>query len=168
MERWRWIAALVLSAFAGCWTTSTMMYPYRVLNNSCNCERFQTRDGGVQYAFAATYMVDDGITTRVEIEMTNRSRDTLDLSLAHVKISSRNVPYRYNDKFLQVTLPSIPPGEKDRLTLVGEVEDVKTDDPWRVVAGEELTVILKGMRLGERELASQVVRMVPHNPRLTH
>jgi hypothetical protein len=163
----RIMAVLAPLVWGGCMTPATM-YPYRIQNKGCNCERFQTRDGGVRYAFTASYKVDDGISTRVTIEITNGSRDTLDLSLAHVKIASRNVPYRYNDRFLQVTLPAILPGETTPLTLTGDVEEVKTGDPWLAVAGEELTVTLKGVRAGDRELARQVVRMVPHNPRLAH
>jgi len=110
--------------------------------------------------------VDEGIATRVEIDIRNGSTDTLDLSLAYVRISSRNVPYRYNDKFLAVTIPSVGPGRAERLTLEGEAENLPTEDPWRAIAGEEVTITLKGLRMGGRSLKPQVIRMVPHNPKL--
>jgi len=164
-------AGILMSAMAlsGC-TASSALFPYRVTNNDCNCQGFLARDpkADVSYRFTARYAVRDGIATRIEIDIRNGTTDTLDLSLAHVKISSRNVPYRYNNRFLPVTIPAVAPGREERLTLVGEVETLRTENPWYSIAGEEVVATLKGMRLGGLTLTPQVVRMIPDNPKLAN
>ena len=160
---------LFAMALAGC-TASSALFPYRVTNDDCDCDGFLARDpkADVSYWFTARYAVGEGIATRIEIDIRNGTSDTLDLSLAHVRISSRNVPYRYNNRFLPVTIPAVAPGREERLTLVGEVETLKTEDPWHSIAGEEVVATLKGMRIGGRALPPQVVRMIPHNPKLAN
>lgn len=158
------LASMVLT---GC-MTSTALYPYRITNGNCNCEQFKTTDSSahVTYSVTAWYRVNEGIATRVEIDIRNGSTDTLDLSLAYVRISSRNVPYRYNDKFLAVTIPSVGPGRAERLTLEGEAENLPTEDPWRAIAGEEVTITLKGLRMGGRSLKPQSSGWFPTIPNL--
>ena len=51
-------------------------------------------------------------------------------------------------------------------SLVGAVDDLKMDNPWLKIAGEELVVTLKGMKLGQRKLPARVVSLIPHNPQL--
>ena len=87
--------------------------------------------------------------------------------MAYVRIASRNIPYKMNNKSLPVGILSIPPNEEKLLVLNGEVESLSTEDPWRAIAGEELTVTLKGMKRGVRTVAPQVIRFVPHNPKLS-
>lgn len=162
----RWHLFLVSVAIAGCATNSGMI-PYNVTTRNCSCERFEVKDADVpvSYVFSAWYRVDDAITTRIVVDITNQSQDTLDLSLANVKVSSRNVPYTYNDKFIPVQIHHVLPGEKRSLTFHGE--SVKRDgDPWLKIAGEELVVTLKGMRMRLRTLNSLVVTFVPQNPKL--
>jgi hypothetical protein len=157
---------LVLLVFAGC---STLVYPYRVMNDDCSCEVFRSTDeqARVVYSFSADYSLDGVMKTRITVLIQNDNRDTLDLSPAYVKISSRNIPYRYNGRFLPITISGVPPGEQRTLTLEGEVEDLKHRDPWLAIVGEELTVTLKGMRINGMQTAEQVVRFVPHNPKLS-
>ncbi|MBM2846905.1 MAG: hypothetical protein HW407_2217 [Bacteroidetes bacterium] len=156
----------VLLFFAGC---GASVYPYRVMNDGCSCEVFRSTDetAGVVYSFSAVYSINGSMKTRISVSIQNDNPDTLDLSVAHVKISSRNVPYRYNSRFLPVMIHHVPPGEERTLTLEGEVEDLKQPDPWLQIAGEELTVTLKGMRINGVQTVTQVVRFVPHNPKLS-
>jgi hypothetical protein len=159
---------LVFASLAGCASTREF-YPYRVTTGNCLCERFETRDSRfpVAYEFSASYRVDEVIATQIVVDMVNESQDTLDLSLAFVKVASRNISYVYNDKFLPIQIPYVLPGGRRRLTLVGEaVKREVVSDPWLKIAGEELVVTLKGMRLRERTLSPQVVTFVPFNPKL--
>jgi hypothetical protein len=149
-------------------TSCSSIFPYRVMNNNCACEHYVVADkqANIDYAFTATYFVDEGINTRIEVEIGNNTNDTLDLSLGTVKVASRNVPYRYNGKFLPITISSVAPGQHQTLTLVSEPVLVKTNDPWLRLAGEELIFTVKGLRIRGRELRAQVVRFVPQNPKL--
>ena len=144
------------------------VYPYNVANDGCMCERFIQSDlgGGVLYIFSARYRVDESIRTTIEVEFHNNSNDTLYLSGAHIKVSSRNVHYQYNNMFLPIMLPSVPPGGQRTLTLTGESTSRTGDDLWLRIAGEELTVTMKGMALGDQQLDGQVIKLVPLNPKL--
>ncbi len=149
---------------AGCATT----VPYRALNDDCNCESYTARDpdGKMTSTVSASYRIDDGITTYITILMKNTGSDTLDLSLAYVKISSRNIPYHSNNKSIPLDILFVLPGNEETLRLEGHVDQGKIGDPWLKIAGEELEITLKGMRVGHRELAPQVVRFIPHNPNI--
>lgn len=143
-------------------------YPYRVMNDDCMCERFVQNElgGEVVYVFSAKYKVDESISTTIEVEIQNNSLDTVDLSNAHIKVSSRNVQYQYNDRFLPVTIPFVPPGEQRKLILTGRSVGQSGDDLWLNIAGEELLVTLKDVYLRQQKLSSQVIKLVPHNPKL--
>jgi len=163
----RGIVWLVLLFFAAC---GTSVYPYLVMDDGCSCEVFRSTDEktGIVYSFSAVYSLNGSMKTRISVSIQNNNPDTLDLSLTHVKISSRNVPYRFNGRFIPITVPNVPPGEERILTLEGEVEDLKQPDPWLAIAGEELTVTLRGMRINAIQTATQVVRFVPYNPKLSY
>ena len=160
---WSWMIVV-----AGC-GSSTALYPYRVMNDNCDCEQFRVTDGKahIVYSFSGAYHVNGGIRTRITLSIRNDNGDTLDLSLAYVKILSRNIPYRYNGKFLPVTIANVPPRTERTLSLEGEVDEVKESDPWLAIAGEELVVTIEGMRMNGKTLATQVIRFVPHNPKLS-
>jgi hypothetical protein len=157
---------LVVVFLTGCGPST---YPYRVMNDDCSCQLFRVTDeqARVLYFFSGIYSVGDGVSTRITVTIKNNNTDTLDLSLAYVKIASKNIPYRYNNKFLPITISAIPPGEQRVLTLKGEVEETKLDSPWLAIAGEELVASIEGMRVAGKRIASQVVRFVPHNPKLS-
>jgi len=163
----RWHLFFVSVAIAGCATNSGMI-PYNVTTRNYSCERFEVKDADVpvSYVFSAWYRVDEAITTRIVVDIINQSQDTLDLSLANVKVSSRNVPYTYNDKFIPIQIHHVPPGEKRSLTFNGESIKRSGDDPWLKIAGEEMVVTLKGMRMRRRTLKSVIVTFVPQNPKL--
>ena len=158
---WLWLVWLT-----GC---GPSIYPYRVTNDDCRCQVFRISDAraNVLYSFSGVYSVDDGIVTKISVAIKNNNADTLDLSVAYVKIVSRNVPYRYNNKFLPITIGNIPPGGQRILTLEGEVGELGMDDPWLAIAGEELVASIQGMRIAGKTIAPQTVRFVPHNPKLS-
>lgn len=160
----RWPVYLLAATLAGCAGT----YPYHVVNDGCQCERYTVTDeaNSIVYSATGSYSVDGEIRTQIELAITNNNRDTLDLSLAYVKVSSRNVPYRYNDLFLPIEIMNVAPGKKGLLTLVGESANLDVRDPWLKIAGEELVITVKGMRVNGREILTQVITFVPHNPKL--
>jgi len=150
-------------ALAGC----TATYPYLVANDKCDCLQYSTKDDSadVLYILSAEYSVDDGVTSRITVQLQNNTRDTLDMSQAYIKVTSRNIPYRYNDKFLPIHIPFVLPRDKETLVLVGESLLSDSYDPWLSIAGEELLVTLKGLKVGQKELRRLAVRLVPVNPR---
>jgi len=167
-------AAVILAIFlGGCSsalnTSASDTYPYRAMNDNCSCERFSSADPKVpvRYDFSATYKVDSKITTEITIVVHNGSSDTLDMSLGAIRVASRNVQYRYNNKFVPVTIESVPPHDDRTLTLVGSGTGEGSKEPWFPIAGEELTLTLKGLRLRARELAPQTVQFVPMNPKFS-
>ena len=141
-------------------------YSYRAITDDCRCEEFKLNDKQhkIDYRFRAHYKMDGGIVTTIEIEFINHSRDTLFFDLTVVKISSRNITYRYNDKFLPLPHSVILPSHADVVTMSGN--DLTQQDDWNKIAGEQLTVTLKGLRLGERVLSEQTVTFVPENPKM--
>lgn len=167
-------AVAILAVFlAGCSSIlkspSSEEYPYHAMNNDCSCERFTTADPRVQvhYDFSATYKVDTKITTQITVVVHNETTDTLDMSLGAIRVSSRNVQYRYNNKFVPVTIPAVPPHDERTLTLVGSSADQETGNPWLPIAGEEMILTLKGLRIRGRLLATQTIQFVPSNPNFT-
>lgn len=142
---------------------------YRVTNDECDCTRYVTADSAARIVceFAGTYQVGVGITTSLSVTIGNQSPDTLDLSLSSVKIASRNLAYRYNDKFLPMSIAFVAPGDRQTVKLIGEAQVREGTDPWLLLAGEELVLTIKGMRIQGRLLAPQVVRFIPTNPKFT-
>jgi hypothetical protein len=152
---------------AGCMPYSGY-HPYLITNDNCRCEQYHVKDaeGRVRYTVSAVYEVDEAVATIVTINVENMSPDTVDFSLAYVRISSRNIPYRYNDKSVPLAVSPVAPGRSMPIRLRGEGVQGSGKDPWLGIAGEELVVTLKGIRAGRRELREQVFRLVPMNPRL--
>lgn len=141
-------------------------FDYLVQNENCRCEEFTTRDRKypVRYTFRASYRMESGIITTLRISFDNMGTDTLFLDPGSVMVSSKNINYQYNNKFLPLPDMIIPPGDSEDLDLDGkEVTDAPT---WKNIAGEQLTLTLKGMRMGDAVLGTQVVTFVPENPML--
>lgn len=140
-------------------------YPYLVSNGGCDCEEYRVTDGSIEYTFRARYAMHDGVVTQIEIEFRNNSSaDTLVLGDGKLKITSRNVAYQYNDKFLPFHDLRIPPHHTDEVNLSGS--DIRGLDDWHEIAGERLVVTTRGIRLGEKILKEQQVEFVPVNPKL--
>ena len=106
----------------------------------------------------------DGVFTTIDVEFTNRSSDTLTLGLGTVKVSSRNIPYQYNDKFLPLPPLTIAPHQTEMIQLTGKSLD--TEENWHKIAGEQLTLTLQGLRLGSAILPVTTVVFIPENPKL--
>jgi hypothetical protein len=155
-------AAMVLQQCGGVLHT----YLYRATNGNCNCEEYRMVDerSGVEMRFRASYVMNHGVATTVEIEFINRSRDTLSLDPGVAKITSRNVGYRFNDKFIPLPHLIIPPSRSDHVVMHGT--DVAQEDDWNKIAGEQLTVTLKGISLGLSTMPQQSVTFIPENPKL--
>src|SRR5258707_14340461 len=150
---------------SGC-ATVPIQYTYRVITDKCNCQEFHRTDRKhkIDFHFRAQYVMNHGVVTTIGIKFINRSRDTLLLDLGMVKISSRNVSYQYNDKFIPLPHLGISPFSSDTLTLTGS--DLSGQDDWNKIAGEQLTLTLQGMRVGSHMLAEQTVTFIPENPKL--
>ncbi len=141
-------------------------FTYLAQNEGCRCGEYTVSDKKfpVRYTFRATYRMESGFITSVRVTFENRGRDTLFLDPGSVMVSSRNIGYQFNNMFLPLPDLVIPPGDSEDLDLDGkEVTDKPT---WKKIAGEQLTVTLKGMRMGENVLGTQVVTFVPENPML--
>ena len=153
-----------LIVLAGC-STSRIAYPYLAATDNCHCLDFHVHDGKIDYLFHASYRMDDGVLTTVDITFTNRSsRDTLFTGLGSVKVSSRNITYQYNDRFLPLPILTINPRSSNIVHLSGR--DISGEDDWHKIAGEQLTVTIKGVRLGDATLRPQEVDFIPENPKL--
>jgi hypothetical protein len=150
---------------AGC-ATFTSTYSYRAINDNCNCEEYRSHDKErrILYRFRAYYNMRGGIHTTIEIEITNNGNDTLFLDNGAVKISSKNISYQYNNKLVPLPHLFIEPSHSDVVRMVGS--DISGTDDWNKIAGEQLTLTLQGIRLGERPVASQRVTFIPVNPKL--
>lgn len=141
-------------------------YRYRATNNDCNCEKYIVSDEKykIDYLFRATYKMQIGILTNIEIEFTNNSDDTLSFERSAIKVSSRNVKYQYNNKFLPLTWDPILPQSSGSRKLNGK--EVTDESNWHKIAGEQLGITIKGILLGSKELKSQTVIFAPENPNL--
>jgi hypothetical protein len=105
-----------------------------------------------------------GVVTTIKITFFNHSRDTLFLDPGVVKISSRNISYRYNNKFIPLPHLIIPPYDTDNVVMTGS--DIDGEEDWNKIAGELLIVTLKSIRLGEKTLPQKSVVFVPVNPKI--
>ena len=141
-------------------------YAYRAVTDNCNCDEFRAKDerNNIEYRFRARYRMDHGIVTTIEIGFMNKSNDTLFLDPGVVKISSRNIDYRYNNKFIPLPILILPPGSSDDVIMTGT--DTSEDDDWNKIAGEQLKITIKGLRLGFNTLGQQSVVFIPVNPKL--
>ena len=141
-------------------------YTYRAVTDNCNCEEFRLADAAnhIGYLFRAKYRMEDGIATSIEIEFSNHNTDTLFLFFGSVRVTSRNVSYQYNNRFVELPFLSVAPGESETVHLTGK--DVVEGDDWNKIAGERLSVTVKGIRLGEKTLPEKTVEFIPEDPKL--
>ena len=139
-------------------------YSYRVINDDCNCQEYIAHDGAVEYHFLAEYEMHDGVATTIEIELFNGSNEKLSLDLAEAKVSSRNIAYQYKDKFLPLPSLTVGPHSSDVVKLKGK--EISGGDDWHEIAGERMTITIKGLLLGQKMLKEQNITFVPVNPKL--
>ena len=159
------MSLIVCAVVAGCGAAPSM-YSYRVITEDCNCDEFRKADGknNIEYVFRASYTMDHGISTTINVLLLNKSRDTLFLDGDTVRISSRNVSYQYNDRFVPLPHLIIPPFSSDFVRMTGR--EVNSEEDWNKIAGEQLTLTLQGLRLGDVSIPPQQVTFIPDNPRL--
>lgn len=158
---------LIIVAIAGGGCSHT--YPYRIANDGCDCAEFTSTDSTyhISYRYAARYTVGSRIRTEIDITIMNNGADTVQLVDAYVKVTSHNIPYPSNDRYLPVGIRSVPPHGIRSLTLKGEYVPAGKEDLWLRVVGEEVSVMIEGQTAGGQQLAKQTVRLVPENPFLT-
>lgn len=181
MLRWSWRyvishALLVYTGAAlafwwnGCSTSrfpsSRETYGYRAITDNCDCEEYvaSDRDHKIVYRLRARYSMEDGISTVIDLEVSNNTADTVFFDHGTVKISSINIAYQYNDKPLPLGNLIVPPHDTRTIQFAGN--EVTGQNNWNKIAGEQLTVVLHGIRLGAKELRQQSVTFVPINPML--
>jgi hypothetical protein len=142
-------------------------YYFLVANQDCNCSTYTVKDkeNRITYMFTATYSLDDNMLTTITMRVMNGSDKDLSFNLARVRVSSERFDYRYNNKFVPFNPLAIGPGEKQEIQLVGQAE-VKDNDEWLRIAGEKMTVTIRGIRLGDKELQIEDLEFVPVNPKL--
>lgn len=142
-------------------------FDYLVQNENCGCREYTTSDRKypVRYRFEASYRMDAGFITSIKVTFDNRSADTLFLDPGSLMVASKNIEYQYNNKFIPLPDLVVPPGDAEEINLDGR--EVTSTPSWRKIAGEQMTLTLKGMRLGEKVLGAQSVTFVPENPLLT-
>jgi hypothetical protein len=102
--------------------------------------------------------------TSIDILFMNRGKDTLLLYSGGVKVSSKNVNYQYNNRFVPLPFMVVAPGRSERVVLTGK--DIGGQDDWNKIAGERMTVTIRGIRLGETRLPEVSVEFIPENPKL--
>jgi hypothetical protein len=141
-------------------------YAYRVTNDDCNCLEYTTTDksGRVEYRFGASYKMQQGVLTDITVSLINRTSDTLFFERAAVRVSSRNVHYQYNNKFLPIPWDPILPRSSAIHKITGK--EVTNASDWNKIAGELLSITIKGLRLADRELPAQTIDFQPENPKI--
>ncbi len=143
-------------------------YIYLIKNDNCNCRKYTYRD--VQHHFTiiceAQYKVTDRIETTISLDFENNSNDTLDLRLASVSVKSENVHYEYNGKFLSLPYIVVLPGDSYEMTLNGRDTNAE-EHPWYRIAGEQITVTIQRLVIGNVNLDPIVVTMIPVNPKFS-
>jgi len=146
--------------------SSDASYTYRVASEDCNCLEYSVHDAAakIEYRFQASYKMQNGILTEIVFTIHNQSDDTLSFDRSAIKVSSLNVHYQYNNKFLPIPWEPIFPRSAGTRKLTGK--EVTTESNWHKIAGEQLTVTIKGLSLSGRELKSQTVVFVPENPNI--
>ncbi|MGH2567149.1 MAG: hypothetical protein ACRDGA_02335 [Bacteroidota bacterium] len=121
----------------------------------------------VEIEFSAEYRVGERVTTSVEIQFRNNSRDTLSLQQAFIKGTSRNIRYQYNDKAVPLPFITIPPQHEYTVFFEGTDTEI-VPDPWLKIAGERTSIEIKGLLLGGKILAPVNVELAPVNPKLAN
>jgi hypothetical protein len=165
----RVLVACVIAAAVWMCAGCSHTYPYLATDEGCQCEEYtrSDRDAHLTYHVAATYAVGSGIITDLRVEMANGGIDTVDASGAFIKVTSHNVPYEYNGRYISVGIHRIPPGEIRTLTLRGEYTGTHGENLWLRIAGEELSIVLDGFTAGDRRISRQEFHFIPRNPYLT-
>ena len=140
---------------------------YLATTNGCQCAVYSWTDPRhkVRFDVSAKYAIDGEFVTRVDLEIRNEGNETLKFTDGYFQIASRNVPFRYNKKMLPLSGTSMAPGEHQTFNLSGSAKPA-APNLWYLIAGEELTVTVTGIRAGSQTVDPLVVTFVPKNPKL--
>ncbi len=141
-------------------------YTYRVINDDCNCSDYHTADPDypVSYRIHADYRMESGLLAHIVIEVDNKAKDTVYLGQGTVRVSSLNMSFQYNNRFVALPAMTIPPGKSEEVKLSGK--EITGENNWHKIAGEQMTLTIKGLLLGNNELQTQKITFVPENPYL--
>ncbi len=168
------LIALCTLVLAGCsalyksGTERTGPFSYTITTQGCACDVFTTRDDEgkpVHYEFRAVFEVDSMVATKVFVTIVNDANKPLVFTDANARISSKNFQYRFNGLAVPIITDAIKPTERRTLTFEGQAKPT-SGDCWLAIAGEELTLEIKGIQLGLTTLSKKTVVFVPRNPKL--
>lgn len=152
-------------AVVACSCTSS--YPYLVVTNNGNYERYTYREerGRFEIDVSAWYEVKESITSTIQLVFRNKSRDTLSLQQASIKGTSSNIQYSTNGRFQPMPFVQIAPGNTYTMTFSGS--DAKlSNDPWLKIAGEKVALEIRGLLLGGKTVLPIELTLVPYNPKV--
>jgi hypothetical protein len=141
---------------------------YLATTNNCNCSVYVWQDphSRVRYEVKAKYAIADEFSTRIELGVRNEGNADVNLDDAYFRIDSRNVPFRYNNMMLPLSGgKTIGPRSEQTFDLVGTAK-AQVPSLWHLVAGEQLTLTVTGLRIGGKQLDQFVVTFIPRNPKL--
>lgn len=162
MKQWRGWFAVPALFLAACSST----HPYLVTNENCFCEEYTYRDEQAKFSVdvKAVYEVGDQVTSIVELRFRNHAGDTLDLRQTFIRGTSKNVRYQFNDRFQPLPHVAVPPGRSYTMVMQGSDTEVVAE-PWHKIAGEQVTIELRGMLVGGKPVNPVVLIMIPRNPK---
>ncbi|MBI3586463.1 MAG: hypothetical protein HY088_04985 [Ignavibacteriales bacterium] len=162
MKWWALELAVVL-LIVSCRST----YPYLVTSENCNCESYVFKDGkhNIEIEIRATYHVGERVTSTVQITFRNKNKTALSLQQAYIKGTSTNVRYQFNDRYQPLPYVTIAPGTSYTILFEGSDTEL-VDEPWHKIAGEHITLELKGLMMGLQVVHPIVITMIPVNPKL--
>lgn len=162
MKSWLFCTGIALAV-----SSCTSSYPYLVVTDNCNCERFTYREerGRFEIDVSARYEIKDRITSTIDLMFRNKSGEVLSLRQAYVKGTSSNIQYPFNDRFQPMPFVQIAPGGRYSMTFSGSDSRV-SDDPWLKIAGEKVVLEIRGLSVGGKTTLPIVLTLVPHNPKI--
>ncbi|MEX2090091.1 MAG: hypothetical protein WEB62_09970 [Bacteroidota bacterium] len=162
MKDWRGWFVLLLPLLAAC----TSSNPYLVTTENCFCEEFTYRDERANFTVEvkATYEVHERVTSVVELKFGNGGKDTLDLRQGFIKGTAKNVRYQFNDRFQPLPHVVVPPGTSYTMVMQGSDTELVAE-PWHKIAGEQVTIELRGIQMGSKPVNPVVITMIPRNPK---
>jgi hypothetical protein len=163
----RILLLLSISAMPIAWNGCASRYPF-ILMVEDHVVRSQTIEDTVNkvfYHYDASYTVKSKVASRIILVVTNHSRGILSLGSGRIRIASRNIDYEMNERFLPLPAIEIEPYGKYELTFSGSGRKT-VDEPWQLIAGEQMMLTLRGLLLDGKEIPGHSIRLIPVNPKL--
>jgi hypothetical protein len=153
----------ILLAGSGC----ASRYPFILMvdDRVVRTQTIEDTANRVFYHYDASYTVKSKVSSRIILVITNNNRGKLSLGSGRIRITSRNIDYEMNGRFLPLPAVDIESYGKYELTFIGEGRSV-VDEPWQLIAGEQIVLTLRGLLLNGKEIPGHVVRLIPVNPKL--